>query len=320
MVGDPGLFAAGTINETGGPPFAIYNITCLGIVSRDTAPFGLGLPPNASFLGRMRNRALYALVSNIIFKAVSDELGRQRLALGLRPAKFTGVATSPYLLLQPTVAAFEYPRSDLPPQVHFIGALLPDPPAAFTPPAWWDELTAKRRPVVLVTQGTIATNPRDLIAPTLAGLAGENVLVVAAGVEDVAAMGLDSIPTNARVSAFVPFKVLLPYVDAYVTNGGYGGVHFALANGVPIVSGGRTEDKPEIGSRVAYSGVGINLKTSRPSPEQMHAAVMRLLCDPTYRQRAQQIQADLAQHDAPQEAADLLERLAATKRPVLAAT
>lgn len=33
--------------------------------------------------------------------------------------------------------------------------------------------------VILVTQGTIATNPRDLLVPSLQGLAGEDALVVA---------------------------------------------------------------------------------------------------------------------------------------------
>lgn len=60
------------------------------------------------------------------------------------------------------------------PQVHYIGALLPDTPTDFTPPAWWDAVIHKRRPVVLVTQGTVATDAHDLIAPTLRALAFED--------------------------------------------------------------------------------------------------------------------------------------------------
>ena len=51
-----------------------------------------------------------------------------------------------------------------------------------------------------------------------------------------------------------------------VTNGGYGGVQFALAHGVPLVVAGDHEDKPETAARVAGSGVGRNLKTGRPTP------------------------------------------------------
>ena len=141
--------------------------------------------------------------------------------------------------------------------------------------------------------------------------------MIGAGVKDRSLQALDAVPANARVESFVPFKPLLPYVDVYITNGGFGGVQFALMNGVPIVAGGTTEDKPEIGNRIAYSGAGINLKTNTPTPEQIHAAVKTVLSNPQYRRRAQQIQAELARHDGPAEAAGLLEQLAATQRPVL---
>ena len=94
-------------------------------------------------------------------------------------------------------------------------------------------------------------------------------------------------------------------------------MHYALANGVPIVCGGTTEDKPEICNRVAYSGVGINLKTDRLTPQRVQEAVKRALSEPRYRQRARELQAELAQHDAPAEAATLLARLADTQRPVV---
>ncbi len=316
-VGDPSVFAPFTLHERGGPPNAVYNITCLGVSGGDVAPFGLALLPNDSLFGRARVRALEFLAPNVIFKKVSDEIGRQCRSLGVNPRKFEGPLVSDYLYLQPTVEAFEYRRADLPPQLHYIGALLPDAPDDFTTPPWWPEVTAKERPVVLVTQGTVATKADELVAPTLRGLAGDDVLVIAAGVADPAALGLGTVPTNARVERFVPFKPLMPMVDVYVTNGGFGGVQFALSNGIPIVAGGKTEDKAEIGNRITYSGCGIDLKTATPSPEQVGDAVRKVLADPTYRERARRIQAELSAKNAPAEAASLLDRLAETKAPVL---
>jgi UDP:flavonoid glycosyltransferase YjiC (YdhE family) len=169
---------------------------------------------------------------------------------------------------------------------------------------------------VLVNQGTIATDASDLIIPTLQALATEDVLVVATtGGAPVAAPG--PLPPNARVAPFIPFGALLPHVDVMVTNGGYGGVQFALAHGVPLVVAGTTEEKPEIAARVAWSGAGINLKTGTPTPEQIRAAVHDALVTPHYRQNAERIQADYARHNAPEEAAALLEQLAATGQPVL---
>jgi UDP:flavonoid glycosyltransferase YjiC (YdhE family) len=185
------------------------------------------------------------------------------------------------------------------------------------PPSWWGKIVGKKQPVVLVTQGTIATDAQHLLAPSMKALAGEDVLVIAAGVKSDEFAGIDAVPANARVEAFIPFKPLLPHVDLYITNGGFGGIHHALANGVPIVCCGTTEDKPEICNRVAYSGVGINLKTKKPAPQRIQEAVKRVLSEPSYRQRARELQAELAQHDPPAEAATLLERLADTQRPVV---
>jgi UDP:flavonoid glycosyltransferase YjiC (YdhE family) len=94
-------------------------------------------------------------------------------------------------------------------------------------------------------------------------------------------------------------------------------VTLALAHGIPIVQAGETEEKPDIGARVEWSGVGVRLGTTRPSPEAVRRAVRRLLVDPAYRLAARRLQAEMAEHDAGREGAELLLRLAASRRPVL---
>ena len=49
-----------------------------------------------------------------------------------------------------------------------------------------------------------------------------------------------------------------------VTNGGYTGVTTALHHGVPLVQAGSTEEKAEIGRRVAWSGVGVRIRWHAP--------------------------------------------------------
>jgi UDP:flavonoid glycosyltransferase YjiC (YdhE family) len=67
-----------------------------------------------------------------------------------------------------------------------------------------------------------------------------------------------------------------------------------LAEGIPVIVAGDTEEKPDIAARVAWSGVGINLKTGRPSHEAIRAAVAEIQQDPSYRIRAREIAADIA--------------------------
>ena len=308
-----GLFYA----ELTRTPIAVLNLLPIGFNSRDTAPNGLGLPPDSSPQGRMRNQMLNWSIEHVLFHDVQQYWNKTRATLGLPPTGWLmDKARDVDLFLQPSVPGFEYPRSDLPPQVHFIG-LLQSPPHAWAPPAWWGDLDTSR-PVVHVTQGTVANQEPLLIRPALQGLAGEDMLVVVStGNQPLEALGLGELPPNARIAPFLSYAELLPRTAVMVTNGGYGGVQQALAHGVPLVVAGTTEDKPEVAARVAYSGVGINLKTAAPAPEQVQAAVRRLLYDTRYRQRAQALQAEYARYDAVARGVELVEQLVATRAPVL---
>jgi UDP:flavonoid glycosyltransferase YjiC (YdhE family) len=184
--------------------------------------------------------------------------------------------------MQLTVPSFEFPR-DIPPSVHFIGAL-PIIPNQAPIPAWAHELDSSRK-VVLVTQGTLANhNFGLLIAPTLAALANESDLLVVAtaGGRPIEAIP-GPIPGNARLASYLPFEWMLPKVDVFVTNGGYGSVNQAMSFGIPLVTAGLTEDKADVNARVAWSGVGINLGTNEPTPQALHEAIRTVLDKPNYR-------------------------------------
>jgi MGT family glycosyltransferase len=314
VLSDPGFLGARMLYDTGEiKAWAVFNISVLGLPSQDVPPFGLGMLPDYGPLGRIKNRLITILANKVVFRDVNAFLKTTLAKMDLPPEQFAPMF-SPMLYLQPSVPAFEYPRSDLPASVHFIGPLLPTFKGEFNPPEWWPEILAASQPVILVTQGTIATDVGEVIVPALQALAAEEALVVATtGGKD---LGI-ALPANARTTPFIPFNHLMPHVSLMLTNGGYGGVTIAMAHGVPAICAGTTEDKPEVGNRVAYAGAGINLKTNRPSPDAIRQAVRMILADQRYRQAAQRLQAACAQFDAPAEAARLLETLAATRQPVL---
>jgi len=195
-------------------------------------------------------------------------------------------------IIQLTVPGFEYPRPSIPDTVRFIGPVsLGNSGGAL--PEWWSELD-NGRPVVHVSQGTVANNDlSQLVRPTIDALAEENVLlVVATGGRPVADLG--PLPANVRAAEYLPYDILFPKLAAFVTNGGYGGLHFALRHGVPIVAAGKTEDKMETTARVAWSGAGINLKTRTPKATAVRAAVRKVLADPAYRLASSRIGAEIA--------------------------
>jgi UDP:flavonoid glycosyltransferase YjiC (YdhE family) len=134
---------------------------------------------------------------------------------------------------------------------------------------------------------------RELIRPTLDALADEDVLVVVStGRRPVESLGL--LPANARVAEYLPYDLLFPKLAAFVTNGGYGGLQFALQHGVPIVAAGTSEDKLETTARVQWSGAGIGLATNHPTEAVLRRAVRRVLEEDSFRVTAQRLGAEIA--------------------------
>lgn len=201
------------------------------------------------------------------------------------PSYITAVYELPDAVAALTVPEFDFPRSTPPASLAYAGILPPQPAPDAAKPEWWDELDGSR-PVVVVTQGTLANGDlSQLVEPTLEALADKDLLVIAALGRDPADLGVDP-PANARIVEYVPFDELLPRADVLVTNGGFGGTQHAIAAGVPVVMCGTTEDKPMTAARVTFHHVGLDLATADPAPAQVAEAVDTLLGDPSYREAA----------------------------------
>jgi UDP:flavonoid glycosyltransferase YjiC (YdhE family) len=310
LFGEAGTFGGLFYSELSGVPFAVLGVIPMARSSIDTAPFGLGLMPDASAFGHVRNRALNWAVEHVLFRDVQRHWNETRTQLGLRPTGWwLNAGDRATVYMQPTIPSLEHPRSDLPGNVRFIGMIPAEVPRDWIAPPFWHELDGTR-PVVHVTQGTIANAKPVLIAPALEGLANEDVLVVVAtGGRTPASLGLSNVPRNARIGTFLSYPELLPRTSVMVTNGGYGGVQMALAHGVPVVVAGASEDKPEVATRVAGSGAGINLRTATPKPEQVRKAVREVLHEPRYRERARALAAEYARYDAVPLAVETIETL-----------
>jgi MGT family glycosyltransferase len=293
------------------PPVLTYTTTPLMLSSRDTAPSGMGLPPSTTRLGRLRNRALNVLSQKVLLRESQNAANYLLDRLNSRPLPMflldSGVLADRYIA--PTVPEFDYPRSDLPANVRYVGAVHPAPSQGFQPPPWWSQLDGDR-PVIHVTQGTIDNADLGrLLEPTIEALGGEDVIVVATtGGRDVSQLKVPT-PLNTFVAEYIPHDLLLPKVDVMVTNGGYGAVQRALSTGVPLVVAGNTEDKPEVAARVAWTGAGINLQTGTPSPGAVRAAVREVLNDGRYLRRARDLETAFARRDGVAEIAALVDEV-----------
>ena len=293
------------------PPVLLYSTTPLMFSSRDTAPSGLGLPPSTTALGRLRNRTLNVLSHKVLLRQSQHAANYQLHRLNSRelPTFLLDSGELADRFIAPTVPEFDYPRTDLPANVRYVGMVHPTPTQKFRPPVWWPKLDGDR-PVVHVTQGTVDNEDLSrLLQPTIEALADQNVMVVAT-TGGAHASELDfPVPPNTYVAEHIPHDLLLPKVDVMVTNGGYGAVQRALSAGVPLVVAGKTEDKPEVAARVAWSGAGIDLKTGAPTARAVRTAVREVLGNGRYLQRARELEAAYAQRDGVAEIAALIDEV-----------
>lgn len=280
------------------------------LLSEDAVPFALGVrPADADEPGRVRE------LNQLALRTYADvqrhaELVFDALGIVLDEFIFDSMVRVPDHYLQLSVPSFEYPRRDFPPSFRFAGALPPSRMAHYREPSWWPELSSGI-PVVVVTQGTLANEDlTELIVPTMRGLADLEVLLIVAtarddGPDDVRRL-LDAIPANARVEGFVPFDRLLPFASVLISNGGYGGVHTALHNAVPLVVAGDTEDKSDVCARVQWSGVGIDLGTGHPTADSIREAVLTVLHEPRFAAAARRMQEEFSRYRPLDTIADLV--------------
>lgn len=192
---------------------------------------------------------------------------RLRAEAGLPPvARFDDQYLKSDIFIAFTAEPFEYPRSDWPAQMRFVGPGLWEPPAES--PAW---LAAETLPIVLVTASTAYQRDDKLIATALAALADEPFAVVATTCALDPSM-FDP-PPNARVEAFLAHRPLLEQARCVVCHGGHGTTVKALSAGVPVCAVPFCRDQFDVARRVELSDAGVRLHHKRLSPARLRRAV-----------------------------------------------
>ena len=263
-------WGAAAVAEASGLPWASVQHSPTPLPAPEVPPFGPGLRPMGGPLGRLRNRLLTPLTLGMLERVALPGANRLRARAGATPLRdAVDMYTRPPLTIYLTSRALEYPRTSWPESFLFTGPLSWEPAAPT--PAWLDELT---RPVALITTSSEFQDDGVLVRSALAGLAGEDLDVVAtmpAGLEEC------DVPGNAHLAEFVPHSLLLPRAVVAVTHGGFGATQKALAAGVPVVVVPFGRDQSEVARRAEASGAGVMLSPKRLTPERLRAAVRQAI-------------------------------------------
>jgi len=264
---DVNAWGASAAAQAWGGRWAVFCPYPLPLGSRDTPPFGPGLPPPRGPLGRLRDRVVRPVAVGALERIFVPQVNTVRASFGLGPiGTVDDLFTLAPLTLYQTAPPFEYPHRDWPDSIVQVGPCAWEPPSQT--PAWVDAID---RPVVLVTTSSEYQDDGVLVRTALEALADEPVFVVAT--VPAGEPGEFRAPPNARVERFVPHGPLLDRAVVAITHGGMGATQKALAHGVPVVAVPFGRDQREVARRVLVSGAGASVPSGRLSARRLRAAV-----------------------------------------------
>ncbi len=280
------------IEKTMNLPVLGIGIVPLVETSKDLAPPGLGITPIPGIAGKIKHRILRYVADKILFSKPNKLTHQIMENHGVEHGGsniFDLMVKKATIFLQSGTPGFEYKRSDLGKNIRYIGALLPySNKKEFKP--WHDARLTQYNRIVLVTQGTVEKDVEKLLVPTLEAFKNTDTLVICTtGGSQTAELRQRFPQNNLIIGDFIPFACVMPYANAYITNGGYGGVMLGIENKLPMVVAGVHEGKNEICARVGYFKLGINLKTEKPTAAQIKMAVNKLMASSLYRSNVEKL-------------------------------
>lgn len=206
-----------------------------------------------------------------------------RLAYGL-PKLFAleDIYLLPRLTLATTVEPFEYPRSDWPGSLRFIGPLHWDPVGGSSAQIPLQE-ASDARPLVLVAASSIAGDKRESqwANDVIDALAEEPYRVIAT----LPAGRCRDLPRNARAYSYLSHTQTLPLAACLVCHGGPGVTQKALSFGVPVLAIPSAHDRFEVARRVEVAKAGVMLPAGHLTHRRLRRAVKRTIASKDGAQR-----------------------------------
>jgi MGT family glycosyltransferase len=216
--------------------------------------------------------------------------------------------------------AFDFPRERLPAHFHYIGrfqAISGNEPITFENIDFpFEKLNEK--PLVYASLGTLQNQRPEIFESIAQACSSLDVqLVISLGNPSAISMPL---PGNPIVVPFAPHQQLIEQSALVITHAGMNTVLTALGCGVPLVAIPITNEQPGIAARLARTKAGIVIPLKSLAVENLRAAITTVLTDYRYRNHAQKMQAIIHQAGGVELAADVIEAVAQTRKPVAPAS
>lgn len=310
VVAEYTIFGAFMAAQVRGLPVAglVPNIWPMPAVG--ATPFGPGLMPARSFLGRIRD-AIFRRVTVAMLDQAVPQLNASRRELGLPPVAslFDTLAdVDAFIVL--TSAAFDFNSKFVADNVRYVGPILDDPPWAepWAPP-WPAE---NRDPLVLVGFSTTfqdqGASLRNVVA-ALADLPVRALVTLGEMLPDTEVQSRGSVV----VVRSAPHREVLAQASALVTHCGHGTTMKGIVAGVPMVCMPMGRDQDDTAARVVHAGAGVRL-SPRASPAAIARAVQRVLAEDRFGAATRRLRDRIAEEQRHVDVVAELERVGSEPR------
>ena len=313
LLGDQMEAAAGLVAEALELPFV--SVACALPVNREA---GVPLPVMPFQFGTdERSLKMYEGSTRVYDWLMSPHrkvIERQARALGIPARGMLHECLSPLAQISQTIAAFDFPRTQLPAYFHHVGPLRHAPggashagPRIAPMPA-----VAGDRPFIFASLGTLQGQRFALFKRIAQACRGLNVQLLVAhcgGLNPQQAQAVERAgPAGATtVCAFAPQQQVLARADAVVSHAGLNTAMDAIAARTPILALPIAFDQPGVASRICHAGIGLRASPRFTGAAQLGTHLRRLLDEPEYGQRLAGLSEQLAQAGGTPRAADIVE-------------
>lgn len=310
-------------SPAGGTVAQYLNIPFVSVCSAIMLNREITVPPfitswnyDPTWRGILRNRAGYVLLTQI-GKPIRKVIQSYRQQWNLPPANSPNDEYSQLAQISQQPAELEFPRQVLPKYFHFTGPYhysgsrepIPFP---------YEKLTGQ--PLIYASMGTIQNRLLGVfqtIAEACRELDAQLVISLGGGNRPES---LPELPGNPLVVGYAPQLELLQKTTLAITHAGMNTTLESLTNGVPMVAIPVTNDQPGIAARIAWTGCGETIPVKSVNVAKLRTAIQKVLTEDSYKKNALRLQEAIEQAGGVSRAADIIEQVVSTGKPVLAKT
>ncbi|MDJ0650854.1 MAG: glycosyltransferase [Xenococcaceae cyanobacterium MO_188.B19] len=310
-------------SSEGGSVAEFLNIPFISICSAVVLNREESIPPyfttwsyNPAWWAKLRNRLGYRIL-NRLGKPISEVINKYRQEWNLPDQSNRNELYSQLAQISQQPAELEFPREELPQWFHFTGPYH-SATGREVPSFPYDQLTGK--PLIYASMGTVQNRLIRVfqqIAEACVGLDAQLVISLGGSAKPESLPKLAGTPL---VVEYAPQLELLQKAALTITHAGMNTTLECLTNGVPMVAIPIANDQPGISARIVWAGCGEAIPVKKIDVAKLRTAIQKVLTEDSYKQNALRLQEAIKQAGGVSRAADIIEQVVSTGKPVLAST